>query len=286
MSTFVVYSYQFSPSFNESLPSLFNDDAMDSKEVWANKQAVFGALFSSPLTYRYRSATFDSELLYNENNLIAFKLANNKHIVQESGFVSKKLDHKPSCLILIDNRHDVQNIFIEKNEYSFSDPSVVCNILNKTYNAYLQRSGLIITIQKRFKASEFWAIVESAEKGVNMVRFSIRYPNLPAIQAKIDAMLSETSRKLRSKETKIEFNADDGGALLLSKDDEQIKDLAQASAETGNDITLKINGYRNFKKVGDTSETVEIDNLEACLSPDLLNSNSQKLLTIINQFKH
>lgn len=286
MSTFVVYSYQFSPSFKNDTPSLFSEDTINQQEVWANKQVYFNQMFKSVLTYSYRRSTYESELLYDENGLIVFKLANNKHIVQESGFVPKKLEHKPSCLILIDNRTDVQNIYIEKNEYSFSDTEVIANILRRTYNTCLQQFGLSLVIQKRFKASEFWSIVESAEKGVNMVRFSIQYPNLPNVRAKIDAMLSDTSKEVHSKETKIEFNAGDGEVLNLSKDSESIKDLVQASAETGNDITLKINGFRSYKKVGDTTETVEIDNLEASLSSDLLTSASQKLIAILNQFKH
>lgn len=259
---------------------------MNKQKVWENKQAYFNNIFKTALTYSYRGSKYESDLLYDENGLIVFKLANNKHIVQESGFVPKKLEHKPSCLILIDNRTDVQNIYIEKNDYSFSDTEVVAKILSRTYNTCLHQLGLTIVIQKRFKASEFWSIVESAEKGVNMVRFSIQYPNLPNVRAKIDAMLSDTSKEVHSKETKIEFNAGDGEVLNLSKDSESIKNLVQASAETGNDITLKLNGFRAYKKVGDTTETVEIDNLEASLSSDLLTSASQKLLDILNQFKH
>ena len=111
MSTFVVYSYQFSPAFNSLTPSLFAEDIIDSNEVWLNKQGHFGDIFKRQLTYTYRGAKFDSELIYNENEIIVFRLANNKHIVQEAGFVPKKLEHKPSCLVLIDNRHDVQNIY-------------------------------------------------------------------------------------------------------------------------------------------------------------------------------
>ena len=286
MSTFVVYSYQFSPSFKNDMPSLFVEDTINHQEVWDNKQMYFDRVFKGAISYSYRGAYYASELLYDENGLIVFKLANNKHIVQESGFVPKKLEHKPSCLVLIDNRTNVQNIYIEKNEYSFSDTAVVANILAKTYNTCLQHLGLVIVIQKRFKASEFWSIVDSAEKGINMVRFSIQYPNLPEVRAKIDAMLSDTSKEFHSKETKIEFNAGDGEVLNLSKDSERIKDLVQASAETGNDITLKINGLRHYKKVGDTTETVEIDNLEGSLSSDLLTSGAQKLISILNHFKH
>lgn len=284
MAIFVVYSYQFSPLFEES-PGLFPEYNLDREQIWEQKQEYFKRVFSDQLIFRYRGAIFNHEMLYNENNLIVFRIANNKQIVQESAFVTKKLKHNPSCRVLVDNRKDVQNIYIEKNEYSFSDTGVVRKILEKTFNSMLKNVGLHITIQKRYKASEFWSIVESAENGIEMVRFSILYPNLPSVRARINEMLSETSRELQSKETRIEFNAGTGESLNLSRDNEKVNDLVQASADTGNNIYLKMNGFRKFKKVGETSETVEIDNLEASLSPDLMASSSQKLVTIINKFK-
>lgn len=286
MASFVVYSYQFSPLTEERMLSLFSEDEIDSNQVWKNKQALFRDWFKKDLHFKHRQSTFDHELIYDENGLIVFKLANNKHIVQESGFVAKKLDHKPSCIVLIDNRINVQNIYIEKDDYSFSDTDVVRNILEDTFNSYLKGLRLHIEIKKRYKASEFWEIVESAESGIGMVRFCYQYPNLPDVQAKIDKVLSNASREVCSKQTQIEFNAGHGESLHLSKDNKNLNDLVEASSETGNEITFKINGISKYRKVGDTVEMVEIDNIEMSLSSDLLQTRSQKLLKIINMFKH
>lgn len=284
MSLFVVFSYQFSPLFNGQM-TLPLDNYPDRETVWNQKQEVFGGIFNDNLAFNNRSSKFNHEILYNENDLIVLRLANNKHIVQESDFVTKKLQHNPSCLILIDNRADVQNMYIEQNTYSFSDVSVVCNILEATFNSYLRNAQLKLKIQQRYKPQEFWEIVDSAKKGVGMVRFTFQYPNLPKVKERIDAMLSETSKELRSKETNIEFKAGEGESLELNKDNEKIADLVRASAETGNNITLKVNGLKHFKKVGETVESVEIDNLEMSLSPDLLSTASQKIVEILNRFK-
>lgn len=284
MAEFVVYSYQFSPSFNDA-PSLFPEERKDPKEVWENKQKYFEHIFNEDFVLKYRGAVFNHELLYNENGLIAFRIANNKHLVQEAGFKTKRLNHNPSCLVLIDNRKDVQNIYIENNEYSFSDTSVVSRILSKSFCASLKTVGLIISINQKYNAREFWQFVELAEDGIEMLRFSLQYPNLPSVRRRIDSMLSEASKEVHSKQTNIEFNAGQGETLELNQNNEKLKDLVDASAETGNSITLKIKGLRKYRKVGNSVETVEIDNLEAALTSDLLSSASQKLLEIINSFK-
>lgn len=284
MATYGVYTYQFSPLFNNT-PSLFEEDNIEPESVWRDKQRHLGDLFNENLTFKYRNATYNHEVLYNENNLIVLKLANNKHIVQESRFITKKLQHNPSCKILIDNRKDVQNIYIEDNKYSFSETGVVCRILEKTFNSYLKSVGLSISIRQRFNESEFWTIIRSAEKGIDMVRFYFQYPNLPRVQESIDAVLSKTSKSLRSKKTCIEYNAGEGETLLLEKNNQLLSNLVQSSASSGSKIIIKANGFKKMKTVGESVEMVEIENLEASLSSDLLSSASQKLIDIINRFK-
>lgn len=283
MAIYVVYSYQFSPIMNGQ-KSLFSD-CCPAEQVWDNKQKIFGDLFDSELAFIYRTHRHGHEVLFNENGLIFLKLANNKQIVQESSFKTRTLEHNPSCNILIDNRQDIQNLYIEKSSYAFSDTSVTANILEKTFNRYLSEKGLSISITHRYKTQEFWDIIESAEKGVKMLRFSLQYPNLPDVRQKMGDMLADTSQKLKSKETKIEFNAGVGESLVISKDNDRVVEMVDASAASGKKITLRLNGIRAYREVGSTTEEVEIDNLEAKLDADLLESATQKIINVINKFK-
>lgn len=284
MATFTVYSYQFRPLF-EDQPSLFPEDNLSPEKVWERKQGLFKSIFGENLHFQYRSVTFSHEVIYNENELIVLRIANNKKITQESQFVTKKLDHNPSCVIIIDNRKDVQNLYIEDDPYSFSDPSVVANILEKTFNVYLEAYGLGISLNKRFKSHEFWDVVAEADNGIEMVRFSFLYPNLPRVQEKIDEMLSKTSRNVHSKKTNIEFNSGDGEALQIDKGNEDLNNLVSASSESGSVIKVKKKGSRRHTEVGSTSEMVEIEDLDAALTSDLLSSAAQKLMSILNRFK-
>ena len=283
MAQYVVYSYQFTPIFDEQ-GDLF-DDYSNIDEVMEKKQELFSGLFNDNLVFKYRSHRHEHELLYNNNDLILLKLANNKQIVQESAFKTKKLEHNPSCKVLIDNRKDVQNIYVEKSGYAFSDTSVIAHILENTFNRYLSSCHLSMSIKHRYKTQEFWDIIKSADSGVKMIRFCLQYPNLPDIRQKMGEMLADASKQIKSKETKVEFNAGTGESLDITEKNEKVTEMVEASAASGKHIILRLNGYRAYREVGSTVEEVEIDNIEASLTPDLIDSVGQKILQIINRFK-
>ena len=283
MSYFTVYTYQFAP-VNTDLLSLFQDEYSDADKVWNNKQEVFSTVYQK-VVFRYRNTVYEHDTKYNENSIIVFKLANNKHLTQEASFVAKKLEHHPSCYVIIDNRKDIQNLFIEEDSYSFSESSVVANILENSFNALLKPHGLVLTIKKRYKSEEFWKYVSSMEDGVKMLRFSFMYPNLPRVQEKIDEALARSSRQVRSKNTLIEYNSGEDESLNLSQEDNDLCNLVEAASISGSEIKVRVNKMRRIKTIGETTETIEIDNLEASLSADLLSSAAQKLISLLNRFK-
>lgn len=283
MAAFIVHTYQFSPIFSDT-PSLFSEDRKDATSIWENKQKVFSEVFDN-VVFKYRNSTYDHETIYNENDIIVIKIANNKSITQENSFITKKLDHHPSCVIIFDNRKDVQNVYIEDNTYSFSDTSVVANILQSSFNLYLKNFGLSVVVNKRFKTQEFWQYVSSVNEGITMLRFCYLYPNLPRVQEKIDEALARTSGSLRSKKTTVEYNAGENESLNVSDTNTDLNNLVEAASISGNDIKLRVGKYRRIKTIGETSEVVEIDDLEASLSSDLLSTAAQKLLSILNRFK-
>lgn len=283
MASFVVYTYQFAPIFGESA-SLFPDMYPNTETVWANKQKIFSSLFEK-ITFRKGNKIYNHEIIYQENEIIVFRLANNKHIVQEASFVTKKLDHYPSCLVIIDNRKDVQNIFIEQKTYSFEDTDTVSQIMRTTFNAYLKSYNLSLDIKKRFVPQEFWTVMEKAEKGVDMLRFSFLYPNLPRVQEKIDQVLSSASGRVHSKKTTVEFNSGENEVLNVQKDNDDLVNLVNASSESGSIIKVRFNGYKRITIIGSTSEIVEIDNVEGSLKSDLLTKAAQKIVELLNRFK-
>ncbi len=283
MPSFVVYTYQFAPLFDDS-PNLFPDIYPSVESVWKNKQKIFSEVYAK-IAFSNRNVKYEHETIYNENGIIVFRIANNRHVTQESSFVTKRLEHHPSCYVIVDNRIDVQSILIEDDSYSFSDPNVVSKILQNSFNRYLKGYGLSIEIKKRYKSDEFWKYVSSVKEPIRMLRFSFLYPNLPRVQETIDKALVRSSKLVQSKNTTIEYNSGTNESLNLSKENLELIRLVQAASISGSDIKLRVGSFRRIKTIGESTEIVEINNLEAELTPDLLSSASQKLIAILNKFK-
>ena len=119
-----------------------------------------------------------------------------------------------------------------------------------------------------------------------MVRFHFSYPNLPRVSESINALISNQSKITNSKSTTFELKSSDSEQLLLSNDNEELNGLVNASADSGNVITLKVKGLRRYVKTGETTKKIEIDDLEVQMQSDNLFQNRfEKIVELLNAAK-
>lgn len=184
------------------------------------------------------------------------------------------------------NRQDVQHIAIEDDPTAFSTTDVVRNIMEYSLKKALKTYGLTISIKKEYQKTEFWQLLEQYPKGVSMVRFHFSYPNLPRVSESINALISNQSKITNSKSTTFELKSSDSEQLSLSNDNEELNGLVNASADSGNVITLKVKGLRRYVKTGETTKKIEIDDLEVQMQSDNLFQNRfEKIVELLNAAK-
>ena len=181
MSKYILYTYQFSPLQKKTESNMFesNKEVLTQDELMVQKQDIFGAFFRETFTplFKKQNKKFDHKIILNENNIIVFRLANNKKLYLEESFHKQEYRYSPSCLIIIDNRKDVQRIAIEEDKVAFSDTNAVKQILLFSFKRYLNNKGLDITIQRDYEQVEFWNIIHTYKQKIEMVRFhSIIWP--------------------------------------------------------------------------------------------------------------
>lgn len=264
MAKFNIYTFQFSPITTQT--NLFDSFDYSLQERMQHKHDIFNdVLRNNDLTFSYRNKTYSYRLLHDESDIYVFKIANRKSVVLERDFCKTSIDNAPSLFVIIDNRTDFQRILIE-DDIAFSDTSVIQNILLNSFKSALSHYGLSIKIEKEYDRSEFWKIVDDYPQSITMVRFKISYPNLPRISQRIHELLKETSENVNSHNTSLELKADPGEVLILSHNDENLKDLNNASADSGCITQLKVNGFRSYVSTGKTTKSVEIENLEVDLT--------------------
>lgn len=288
MSKYILYTYQFSPLQKKTESNMFesNKEVLTQDELMVQKQDIFGAFFRETFTplFKKQNKKFDHKIILNENNVIVFRLANNKKLYLEESFHKQEYRYSPSCLIIIDNRKDVQRIAIEEDKVAFSDTNAVKQILLFSFKRYLNNKGLDITIQRDYEQVEFWNIIHTYKQKIKMVRFHFSYPNLPCVNKSIKEVIATTNRATNSKQSSFELKAADGEHLEINEENQEIADMAAYSAECGDIITIKAKGIRAYLKTGTTTKGFECDNLEASLSGDLFNSGFEALIEKLNKF--
>lgn len=281
MSRFILYTFQCAPLQNkdrhlfEELPSI--EERMDNKLVYIRQIVTSqGFKFKSK-----KDGVFDFKLYYDKDGIIIFRIANHKELNLEENFKRTQHHYSPSCFVILDSRTNIQHIAIEEDFRSFSSTDVVRNILEYTFKRSLRHYGLTIEVKKEYEQKEFWQLVANQTKGVTMVRFSLSYPNLDRVHESIKELLNSQSKAVNSKQTELEFRSDNSEQLELLESNSQLDGLVKASAQSGNKIIIKARGIRKYIRTGETTKSIEIDNLETQLeSPNLFQSISELLNSI------
>lgn len=286
MASYILYTYQFAPLSNES-KNLF-ESLPTTIERMEKKQDYLQSILSDKL-FKFKSVRdgiFEHQIRYESNGIVILKLANNKHLSLEENFKKKKHNYSPSCFIIIDNRKDIQHIAIEDDVTAFSSTDVVKNILEHSLRKALKAYGLTLSIKKEYQETEFWQLIDQYPKGASMVRFHFSYPNLPRVCDSINELISNQSKLTNSKETTFELKSSNTEQLYLSNENEQLNGLIDASAKSGNIITLKMKNIRKHIRTGKTTKSIEIEDFELQMkNEDLFKTIPEKLIELLNQVK-
>lgn len=260
MALFRIYRYKFSPILTYFTPTLFDDNnQMEQKmeETMKNKTLIFADNFAKT-RFVYRNKKYSTQELFVQDEMIAFRLANTKTRKVERQFKFENETEEPSIVIIIDNRDGIQKIAIEDVAKTFSDADIVSTILQNSFCEQLKQYGLQINIDREYKETEFWDFVKEHNNSIKMVRFEFDYPNLP-VDSSIRNMLKGISVDTHSTKTTFELNSQDG--LELSESNDKLNELNKVSAECGNPIVCQIKGFKKHFKTGNTTRTIQFDEL-------------------------
>lgn len=270
MALFRIYRYKFSPLQHFFIPTLFDDNQEVEKrkeDVMTRKTMIFDDIFDVTV-FSYRNKKYSTQLLFNKENMISFRIANLKTRKVERHFQIEKDTEEPSIVVIIDNRDGIQKIAIEDDSRTFSDPDIVSTIMQNSFCEQLKIHGLQINISREYKETEFWDFVKEHKNSIKMVRFEFDYPNLP-VDSSIRNMIKGISIDTHSTKSIIELNSQDG--LELSRNNDKLDELNKVSAECGNPIICQIKGFKKHFKTGNTTKTVQFEELN-------INENSIELL--------
>lgn len=286
MSKYKLYRYQFSP-IQSNTQSLFpvNNGKMTDEELMQKKQTLFASLFNADVELKFKNGNklYNHKMLFNQGGFFVFKIANDKSVNLEENFTKCKHEYAPSCNVIIDNRQNVQFIAVEEKKNVFTSTDVVSSILQNTFSKYLQPYRLTIDVRRVYDETDFWTIVAGNPNSIVKVRFRFAYPNLPALNKNVKEAIAEVAKSTASGNSELTLEAQKGASLNISKNDVHISSLVKISADGGEEIKIKIKKMTAWQKVGDSSKSIEIENLEALLSVGLFDKALDKLAEFFNK---
>lgn len=261
-------------------------DNMSDEELMQKKQILFASLFDEgvELNFKKGNKLYNHKMLFCQGGFFVFKIANDKSVNLEENFKKCKHDYSPSCNVIIDNRQDVQFIAIEEKKTVFQSTDVVSSILQDTFSKYLQSYRLAIDVRRIYDKTDFWKIVAGNRNSIEKVRFRFSYPNLPALNKNVKESIAEVAKSTASGNSEFTLEAQKGAALNISEDDANVSSLVQMSADGGEEIKIKIKKINAWQTVGDSSKSIEIEDLEATLSSGLFEKAIDKLVGYFNKF--
>ena len=261
MATYKVYNYFFGPvQDNPNLP-LDNNPIPEGEDPMLHKQEYFqgffnvcqGKQFSLVKTRHYIN------VLMNEGNVVIFQIDNEKSITIEENFRKRQEKDHPSCIVIVDNRKDIQRILIENN-HAFTNPDVVRNILRKIFRRYMKSYNLYIDINAATNPRDFWKTVEKYKKGIKELKFIFPYANLPRISDIVGPYLDYKALSEDTNCSPVVYLKAPTGVLELDENNPRLNAIVAGSSEVGEGSQcIRPVGSRKFVPCGDkTSVTIDI----------------------------
>lgn len=255
MAKFIIYTYQFSP-----LLTLF-DSVEESEAAMKRKNEVFEELFadfnSLCLTNGRGKASRRSLPLEGVNNkqFILFHLGDPKRVplekIVDGKFVNTSDTTSPHCMILIDNRKDIQRIYIEKKATAFQgNTDRIARFLQLNFNHLLSKKHLSMIIRHEYSERLFWEYVTTHAKKIKSIEFFIPYPNLPRVSDNVNEGLREIATDYNSN-LKLRLEAPALGRIAnLDPGDERLQSFAKTNARSGVPIKIEQEGIKGFIQCG------------------------------------
>ena len=293
MAKFIIYTYQFSP-----LLTLF-DSVEESEAAMKRKNEIFEELFadfnSLCLTNGRREVSKRSLPLEGVNNkqFILFHLGDPKRVplekIVDGKFVNTSDTTSPHCMILIDNRKDIQRIYIEKKATAFQGKTDrIARCLQLNFNKLLSKKHLSMIIRHEYSERSFWDYVTTRAKKIKSVEFFIPYPNLPRVSDNVNEYLKEIATDYNSN-LKLRLEASVFGRIGdLNPSDERLQAFAKTNARSGVPIKIGEEGVKGLIHCGkNVYQSVELPDQMSQLKAedfqgDLFGNNMEYIASLLH----
>lgn len=255
MANFVIYTFEFGKIKNAREPELFPDDT-NVEDNFSNKQDILSGILKREhdLAFSYEDENLNYLQVLHYLDIIILRIANHKIKKGELNFSEVQFDSYPSCMVIIDNRKDIQHIAIQKRQEAFSNTDILANIIKETLNNELHSYGLTIDINHKTFVSGFWNIAERLDYKIDRMEINFPPVNLPRITNLIKGIANQS--EMLNGRAKTSFEASSKANLVLDRDNPFLEQILEACSDAGYDVLLRSSVSKTVYSIRDETPAV------------------------------
>lgn len=265
MSDFILYSYQCNPIHVEvdaktnCLPEYYEEENEKADQNMAKHQDYVQELFDTEeeipnlkkgdtLYLLHNGNYYPTKIVMNQGRIIMLRLQKAKMHEYEMNFQMLTQKEEPSCMIIIDNRHEQQRVLIERNANTFA-PQTIAKILETNIGSWLSKKySLGIRMPLVYRKDEFWSVVEEYKNGIKKLIFDFPFPNMARPMQKLAKSLKQFGVDLRGK-VRVITQAQTKDFLVIDpkEKNEDLDEIVSYLFEVGSPVDIYLVSGRKVK---------------------------------------
>ena len=250
---FVIYNYNFLRIVepNKQLQMEFPDwQVVDVEESFRNRQQVLGDIlqtdYSKPFQFVNKSKKefWHRQVVKPQDEVYVMRVANVTNVtITDEHLKAKNYADYRNCLVIIDNRHGIQRIAVERKTKAFSDTKTVAGILEASMCKLLSHKLLKVKLTAVYGTNVFWTTLKDYPDGFRKVRFHFPHLNLERLTKVMDKYL-KTAREDWDSDLDFSFGANEGGVVKIDPENERQRALVKGASGGGIWIEMYPKGKR------------------------------------------
>lgn len=250
---FAIYNYNFLRIIepNKQLQMEFPDwQVVDVEESFRNRQQVLGDILQSDYhtPYQFENAKkkeyWHRQVVKPQDEVYVMRVANVTNVtITDEHLKAKNYADYRNCLVIIDNRHGIQRIAIERKTKAFSDTKTVARIIEASLCKLLRQKLLKVKLTAVYGTNVFWTTLNDYPDGFRKVSFHFPYLNLERLTKVMDKYL-KTAREDWDSDLDFSFGANEGGVVKIDPANERQRALVEGASGAGEWIALYPKGKR------------------------------------------
>ena len=273
MVDFVLFSYQCNPDHvdvdrNKTLLTDYEKEQNKlADENMLRHQELFQKFFEGEdelnrkhgdqVFFWNRGGYYPAKIMMNTGGIIMLRLQKEKTREFEVAYKMRSHKEQPSCMIIIDNRHEQQRVLIERKKDVFA-PTTIAHMMEQTIGKWMiQRYRVGLRLPLVYKKDQFWSVMEEYSQYVKKLEFDFPYPNMARPMNKLGASLKQFGVALKGKVRVTTFSQPRDFLVIDPKErNEDLDEIVSYLYEVGSPVNVYLVSGRKVKCFSKENPTV------------------------------